>query len=250
MHAWADECGESWDLKIAEETFRKMFDIIVDKSPPSLIAMLHIVGDTLHSDNIKGMTSRSNNILDMDGRYAKMVRVTIHIVLNMINSLLHKHKKVVVNIDRGNHDDVGSIWLVEVVLQVYKSNPRVEILDSQSPIHIYEFGKVLIASHHGHTMKMSDLPIIVASDYAQEWGRTKHRYGLTGHVHNDATLSQHGKEYTGMYVESLRTLAAKDAYATWAGYRSKRDTKCIVYHKELGEIERYTASIDALLLQC
>lgn len=249
MRAWMEECGENWDLKIAEETFRKMFDIIVDKSPASLVAILHFLGDTLHYDNMMGITARSGNVLDCDGRYPNMVKVTTYIIINMINSLRQKHKKVVVNIDRGNHDDIGQIWLVEMLLHLYKNNPNVEIIDTPAPIHIYEFGKVLIASHHGHTMKMKDLPITVASDHPEAWGRTKHRYGLTGHVHHDATLSLHGQEYTGMYVESLRTLAAKDAFATWGGYRSKRDTKCIVYHKELGEIERYVASIDALLLQ-
>jgi hypothetical protein len=98
-------------------------------------------------------------------------------------------------------------------------------------------------------MKMDQLPITIASDYAEEWGRTKHRYCLTGHIHHDSKVKKVGQEYTGMYVESFRTLAAKDSYATWGGWRSKRDTKCIVYHRELGEIERYTASVDSLLLQ-
>lgn len=247
--AWAEECGEDWDLKIAEETFRKMTDIIISKGPASSVGMLEILGDTLHYDNMAGMTARSGNILDTDGRYPKMVQVTTYIILNMINSLLQKHEKVVVDIVRGNHDDVGSCWLTEVIKQVYRREPRVEIIDMQGPIHIYEFGKVLIASHHGHTIKMDNLPITVATDFAEAWGRTKHRYGLTGHIHHDSKLQQIGRENPGMYVESFRTLAAKDSYATWGGWRSKRDTKCIVYHSELGEIERYTASADALILQ-
>lgn len=249
MLAWADECGDNWDLKIAETTFRKMFDIVVTKAPPSKVALLEILGDTMHYDNIEGMTSRSRNILDTDGRYPEMVRVCVHIILNMVNSLLNYHEKVVVDIVRGNHDDVGSIWLTELLQRVYSQNPRVEIVDQQGPIHVFEFGKVLICSHHGHTIKMDALPITIASDYAENWGRTKHRYCLTGHIHHDSQLKKTGQEYSGMWVESFRTLAAKDAYATWGGWRSKRDTKAIVYHRELGEIERYTASVDSLLLQ-
>lgn len=249
MLAWEDECGEAWDLDIAEETFRKMFDIVVQKSPPSKKAMLEILGDTLHYDNMAGMTSRSGNILDTDSRYPKMAAVCVRIVLNMINSLLQRHKEVVIDIVKGNHDDIGSIWLRELLIQVYKKDKRVTIVEGQGPIHIYEFGKVLIASHHGHTIKMDQLPITIASDYSEAWGRTKHRYCLTGHIHHDSKLKKVGLEYTGMDVESFRTLATKDSYATWGGWRSKRDTKCIVYHKELGEIERYTASADALMIQ-
>jgi hypothetical protein len=249
MLAWAKECGEDWDLEIAEEMFRKTFDVVVSKSPPSTLAVLSILGDTLHYDNLYGMTTRSGHVLDTDGRYPKMVAVCVRIVLNMINSLLQRHKTVTVDIVQGNHDDVGSIWLRELLLVVYNNNPRVTIVNQHSPIHIIEFGKVLLASHHGHTMKMDQLPITIASDYAEEWGRTKHRYCLTGHIHHDSKVKKVGQEYTGMYVESFRTLAAKDSYATWGGWRSKRDTKCIVYHRELGEIERYTASVDSLLLQ-
>ena len=249
MLAWAEECGENWDLNIAEETFRKMFDIIVSKSPPSKLALLEILGDTLHYDNLEGMTSRSGNILDTDGRYPEMVRICTLVVLNMVNSLLQHHEEVIVDIVRGNHDDVGSIWLTELLIKVYENNPRVQVLNQQGPIHIVEFGKVLIASHHGHTIKMDKLPIIIASDYPEAWGRTKHRYCLTGHIHHDSKLVQQGREYAGMCVESFRTLATKDSYATWGGWRSKRDTKAIVYHKELGEIERYTASVDSLLIQ-
>ena len=249
MLSWAAESGENWNLKIAEDVFRKMFDVIISKAPPSKIAMLEILGDTLHYDNIAGMTARSGNILDTDGRYPEMVRSCVNIVLNMINSLLNYHETVIVDIVRGNHDDVGSIWLAELIQKVYGKNPRVQLLDQHGPIHIYEFGKVLIASHHGHTMKMEKLPITIASDYPEAWGRTSHRYCLTGHIHHDSKQKAMGKEFTGMWVESFRTLAAKDSYAAWGGWRSKRDTKAIVYHKELGEIERYTASVDSLMLQ-
>ena len=249
MLAWAAESGEDWDLKIAEDTFRKMFDIIIAKSPPSKLAMLEILGDTLHYDNIAGITARSGNILDTDGRYPEMVRVCTNIVLNMVNSLLNYHEGVVVDIVRGNHDDVGSIWLTELLMKVYENNPKVKIIDQPGPIHILEFGKVLIASHHGHTMKMDQLPITIASDYSEAWGRTRHRYCLTGHIHHDSVIKKVGQEFAGMTVESFRTLAAKDSFASWGGWRSKRDTKAIVYHKDLGEIERYTASVDSLLIQ-
>lgn len=249
MLAWSKECGDNWDLKIAESTFTNMFDIIMQKTPPSKVALLEILGDTLHYDNLAGITARSGNVLDVDGRYPQMIKVCTNLILNMINSLLRYHEKVVIDIVRGNHDDIGSIWLAELLLRVYQENPRVEVLDQHGPIHILEFGKVLIASHHGHTMKMDQLPITIASDYPEIWGRTKHRYCLTGHIHHDSRLKREGQEFTGMYVESFRTLASKDSFATWGGWRSQRDTKAIVYHKDLGEIERYTASVDALLLQ-
>ena len=86
---------------------------------------------------------------------------------------------------------------------------------------------------------MDRLPGVMAADKAKDWGETEFRYWLTGHIHHDSK-----KEFPGVMVESFRTLAARDSYATAGGWRSGRDTKCIVYHKEYGEIERHSVNIN------
>jgi hypothetical protein len=103
------------------------------------------------------------------------------------------------------------------------------------------FGKVLIASTHGDTVKHAQLPGIMAADRPEDWGQAKHRYWYTGHIHN-TTVS----EFPGVVCESFRTLAAKDAYAAGHGYRAGRDMRCIVHHKEYGEVARYRCDISML----
>lgn len=78
----------------------------------------------------------------------------------------------------------------------------------------------------------------MAADRAQDWGASTHRYWWIGHVHHQSL-----KDYPGVTVESFRTLAAKDSYAHWGGYRAPRDMKCIVLDIEDGEVFRHTASI-------
>ncbi len=238
MLAWEDECGESWDLKIAEKVFIDIFDRVVKVAPRSKECLIINLGDFFHYDNMEGTTSRSGNRLDVDGRYAKMVQVGVKIIRRMIESALEHHDIVnVINVI-GNHDDVGSLFLSVCLKNVYENEPRVIIHDRPSPFHYYQFGKVLIGTHHGHTCKMDKLPGVMAADMPNEWGTSRFRYWLTGHIHHDSK-----KEYPGCMVESFRTVAAKDAYATYGGWRSGRDTKAIVYHKEWGEIERHTINI-------
>jgi hypothetical protein len=97
------------------------------------------------------------------------------------------------------------------------------------------FGKCLLGAHHGDRVKMQDLPLLMAVDRPVDWGQTEFRYISTGHIHHDVV-----KEVQGVRVESLRTLAGKDPYHAFKGYRSLRDTRCVVYHEDYGEIERYT----------
>jgi hypothetical protein len=46
------------------------------------------------------------------------------------------------------------------------------------------------------------------------------------------------KEHPGCDVEVHRTLAGTDAWHAGKGYRSKRDMQVIVYHRDLGEVQR------------
>jgi hypothetical protein len=89
---------------------------------------------------------------------------------------------------------------------------------------------------------MDKLPGVVAALFPEQWGRTSFRIGLTGHVHHDQR-----KEYNGMTVESARTLSARDAYAAAHGYQSLRDMKCLVLHKDHGEVERHTVNPGMLI---
>jgi len=238
MLAWDNISGEEWNLKIAEDVFIKLFDRIVKSTPNCKKAVILNLGDLFHYDNIEGMTSRSKNLLDKDGFYPQMVQIAVKIVRRLIESALSHHEIVeVINLP-GNHDDVGSVFLTIFLKHVYEDCPRLIINESFSVFHYIQFGKTLIGAHHGHSCPMDRLPGVMASDKAKEWGESKFRYWLTGHIHKDMK-----NEYAGCTVESFRTLAAKDSYAATNGYRSGRDIKSLIFHKEYGEIERHTVSI-------
>ena len=241
MLSWWRETGQSWDLDIAEEKMLSVFSRAVGSAVPTKLGLIVNLGDFFHSDNMEGVTARSGHHLDVDGRYAKMVRVGVKIIRTMINEALKKHEQVKVISATGNHDDVSSQFLQVLLKNVYDNEPRVIIDDSPVPFHYHRHGKVLIGVHHGHSCKMERLAGVMATDMAKDWGETEFRYWLTGHIHHDSV-----KEYAGVKVESFRTLTAKDSYATWGGYRAGQDMKVITYHKDHGEIMRVTFNINTV----
>lgn len=238
MMSWEPETGMDWDIKIAKQKFTSVFDRLVKTAPPCKQALIVNLGDYFHADNMEGVTSRSGHHLDLDGRFVKMIEAGMFIMRRMIESALEHHEKVTVINDIGNHDDTGAPWLSVALSALYENNDRVEVMISRAPFQYFEFGKVLIGSHHGHTCKMQNLPAVMAADQAKAWGRTEYRYWLTGHIHHDSM-----KEFPGVKCESFRTLAAKDAYAAWGGYRAGQDCKCLIMHPEFGEIERHTVNL-------
>lgn len=235
MAAWAEECGEDWDLEIARTVQCQAMDDLVQRMPRTEKATIINLGDWHHADNMEGVTSRSGNSLDMAGRYAKMVDVGIVVMRQCIESALGKHKTVHVINQIGNHDDTGAIWLARVIAHMYAGDKRVTVETSPSVFNYFSFGSTLVGIHHGHTTKAVNLPGVMATDRPLEWGHAKHRYWWCGHVHH-----QKVQEFPGVIVESFNTLAAKDAYAAEHGYRAQRNMKGIVLDAELGEIERHT----------
>jgi hypothetical protein len=237
MRAWDEETGKNWDLKIAERVQCQAMAALVNGAPPARSATIVNLGDWFHFDNSEGTTARSGNVLDRDGRYAKMVRVGIKVMRQCIESALNKHETVhVINVI-GNHDDTGAVWLSAALAHMYENEPRVTIDQSPAPFHYFEHGKTLVGCHHGHTCKGDKLPGVMAADRPQAWGRTEHRYWWLGHVHHQSV-----KEFPGVTVETFNTLAANDAYAAYGGWRSRENMKMIVLHDEFGEVARNTVN--------
>lgn len=241
MYAWHEETGADYDIKIANRLLTSAAKHLVDAAPESDTAMIVNLGDFFHVDNLKNETSRSGNTLDVDTRYAEMIRSGVRMLRTVIETALTKHKTVHVVCATGNHDDVGSLWLSLTLSEFYASNPRVRINASPSKFHYHRHGKVLIGVTHGDTGKPEKLQGVMAADRASDWGATEFRYWLTGHVHNRRVI-----EFPGVVWETFRTLAPGDAWSHAAGYRAGRDMTAIVFSEQYGEIARHRFDVAML----
>lgn len=238
MRSWSPETGHDFDLEIAEANLVTATDHLVGLSPPSKEGLIVNLGDYFHSDNQQNRTARSGNALDVDGRYAKVIRVGVRIMRRLIDRALEKHRHVTVICAIGNHDDHSALWLALCLENYYSREPRVTINPSPAAFHYYRFGECLIGVTHLHTVKPDKLPGIMANDRKEDWGETSWRTWLTGHEHHERV-----KEYPGCTVETFRPLAPPDAWAAAAGYRADQDMRLDVLHRKWGRINRYIVGV-------
>lgn len=241
MYAWAEEAGDDFDLEIATADLCAAVDRLVKSAPSSQECLIANLGDYFHADNSLGETMRSHHKLDTDTRWAKVLLAGLKAMRQCIASALTHHEKVTVINAIGNHDDHSSMFLTIALKNIYENEPRIHIIDNPTIVHYYTFGNSLIGVHHGHTIKPDKLPLIMATDRPEDWGRCKHRLWLCGHLHADIL-----REYQGVKVETFRTLSARDAWAASMGYKSGRDMKALIIHPEWGEVARHIVSIDML----
>lgn len=238
MRAWHEETrSESYDLDIAEQIWTDWFAAAVEMAPDASTAVLAQLGDLLHYDSMLAITPTSGHILDADSRLQKMIRVVIRVLRRTIDALLEKHDRLHIVMAAGNHDPASSAWLREMLAAMYEHEPRVSVDDTPGLYYAYEFGNVSLFYHHGHRRKIAEVAETFAASFREMYGRTRHSYGHTGHLHKGGL-----DERSLMPIEQHRTLASPDAYAAGGGWLAGRDAKVITYHKEFGEVSRLTLS--------
>lgn len=241
MLSWDEETGENWDLAIAEDLVIRWFEQAVALSPNAETAVFAQMSDFLHFDGMDAVTPASKHLLDVDTRFAKLVRAAIRVLRRIIDMLLNKHLNVHIIMADANHDPVSQIWLREWFAVLYENEPRVMIDQSPNPYNAYEFGKVMLGFHHGHKRKVTNVTEVFAAQFREMFGRTKYAYVHTGHLHHIDV-----KENNLMIVEQHRTLAPGDAYSARGGWLSGRDAKVITYDNRYGEVSRLTINSDML----
>jgi len=241
MYAYARETGNDFDCDIAQASLFGAVDKLCEIAPPTETAIILSVGDTFHADTSDNRSLNSGHSFDVDTRWQRVLEIGVLTFKRCIDRALQKHKTVIFRGMSGNHDYHTSQMLNLCLSLYYENNPRVIVDTSPSYFWFYRFGKVLLGSTHGDSVKPEKLPAIMADEVAEDWGASEHRYWYTGHIHTKNKI-----EFRGCVWESFRTLAGRDAWHAKMGYKAGRDLYAIIHHKDFGEVMRHRVDIRML----
>ena len=238
MRAWKDEAGEEYSIEIAAQRLLEASSMLINAAPYTDRAIILNLGDTLHQNDSKNMTPTSNHILDVDGRFGQAAMSAVRSHVTMIEAAKAKHKHIDVVILAGNHDPDFTHMLAIALVMKYEEDERVTVHWNPAKLWVWEFGRNMLAAHHGDKTKPERLAMQVADVHAPMWGRTYWRYLDSGHIHQDSS-----RDIGGIFFESHRAITTRDAAASGFGYTGRSTMKCITVHRVRGEVMRYTASI-------
>jgi len=233
LMAWGRETGEDYDTATAAKRLREWVGRCVASSPNSHTGVILSVGDFYHADDQTNQTPASRHQLDVDTRHYKTLDAGIAALDACVMMALDKHKKVIVRILAGNHDPHSSMALTFAMAERFRDNPRVEVVKEPSPFWSMEWGKCMLAATHGEKAKPDRIVHFMADEFAEVWGRTRHRFLFTAHFH-----SLKAQDIGGVQHEQLRAMTARDAYAYSSAYSARAQLQAITYHKDDGEVQR------------
>ncbi len=227
MRAWGEETGgDDYDIRLSASDLHMAVGNVMALSPDSEEAILLIGGDFFHGDDNTNQTPRSGHPLDVDGRHFKVLDTGIEVVAGTIDRIAAKHRRVKVRVLRGNHDEHSHMVLTLALAQRYRGHDRIVVDKSPRDIFMHQWGKCLIAAHHGDKAKPERLAMILA-EICPFWSESPHRIVFTGHKHH-----QQSNDFPGIIWEQLRAFCPPDAYG--AQFAPKRAMHALTFNRRTG----------------
>lgn len=228
----------NYDLKIAKDWFETSISYLVERSPDSEVAVITDLGDFLHSNDDSNRT-KHGNILDVDQRHSKIVRIAFESTRGMIEKALNKHKLVYFYSVPGNHSEYMPVYLKEFLRAWFRDNKRVIIPEGNCAQQYHIFGSNIIGFTHGHELKPERCSETVIADNKDVFSKSNHCYMHFGHFHSYRAFNT-----PLVNIEIHNNMPPRDRWAESMGYRGNIGvSKAIVYHKEFGELNRITFNL-------
>lgn len=240
------ETGESFDLDIADREYRDALRQLTSFTPNTPASTVLFLGDFFHTNTQLPLTPRSSHLLDVDGRWRKVLLYGSRFACFTIEQVAANHWDTEVVTLPGNHDPDAARAL-DVALEmrygdVFNTNERrlegVTVKGTWGHHWFRRWGATLVGATHGHTLKPPAMATLLAEERPEDWGKSVHRHFLFGHVHHETS-----RRIGSVRVESFGAPCARSTFEAAAGYASRRTLTALVYHRKLGEIARYTVPL-------
>tara|TARA_R100001443_G_scaffold113217_1_gene127606 strand:+ start:1497 stop:2747 length:1251 start_codon:yes stop_codon:yes gene_type:complete len=167
-------------------------------------------GDLINMDTFNGTTT-SGTPLDNCTRATNAYIQAFDAMHWAINVLVNHCNKLVVVYIPGNHDRLSSYHLVHALSKSIDSE-QIEWDAEYAERKVHVWGNNFNAFEHGDAVS-KNTPIVYATEFALDWGRTKNRTLFTGHFHQNKKIEYiTTSETTGFIHKTLPSLSKTDYY--------------------------------------
>ena len=252
--AWREETPSSYDISHATDLFNASLDFLLHRalllSEGQIGRILFIVGnDVSHIDSKKGQTTLGTQ-MDVDTRYIKIYRRIIEVHRRAVE-ILRQVAPVDIIVVPGNHDELTAFHLGTILETAYENHPDVTIDNRASMVKYYEFGVNLFGFTHGDAEAVAELPLRMAREQPEAWGRCSSREWHIGHLNKSEKWEARSRRSEqdlfsdkGIRVRRLTSMSGHDAWHTKHAYMDRRACEAFVFHRTAGFTDQLNFNID------
>lgn len=230
------EVGEAYNNQIAVQ--RALFGVkgILQKVSSFKIDKILFIGgnDILHIDSPKRETT-SGTKQDTDGMWHTNFLIAKQLYVDILEILITV-ADVHFCFNPSNHDYASGFFLSQVIEAYFKNCENISFDSTIAHRKYFKYFKNLIGTTHGDGAKMTDLPMLMATEMPKEWSETEHRYVYVHHLHH-----KWSKDVFSVCVEGLRSPSGTDSWHHRNGYEhAPKAVEGFLHCKENGQIARIT----------
>jgi hypothetical protein len=211
---------------------------LIENIKPDVNTIIFPVGnDFFNSDGASSKTTKGTqqfNKVSWDVAFKEGYKL----IISAIDILVDNGYDVFVPIVQGNHARATETYLGFVLDAYYHNNNNVTIDADYKVIKTYSHGTTLLAFSHGE-LKSHNAPLILATEFPEQWGKSKYREILCGHIHMAKT-----NEYNGVRVRFLPSLVKSNEWHKLEGYSHLSASQMLYYDTERGFIGLDEINID------
>lgn len=241
------ETGERYNIDIAKQRFIESVKYLALKSYQCYGIkkfILSTLGDTLHIDSLKSTTT-AGTYVESDTRASKVFQTALDVITEAIDILKQYAPEVeFININ-GNHCELSEQHLGIAIKAYYRNDKQVEV-DSEPKNRKYRLiGENFLTWNHGDT-NATTLPLTVATEQSELWGKSKFRLIQLGHLHSTKKrVYQAEDEYNGVIVRHFSSLSGTDSWHDKNNFKGsqKRGTALVFSDKEIGIIGEFYKTV-------
>jgi len=216
--AWGLESGNNYDVKVAERLYRYAIEKALERTAHYKVdRFLFPVGNDFF--NVNGMAAMTFNGTPQqeDLRWKKTFSRGWKLVKDSIERLAEVAPVDVIVIP-GNHDFESAFYLGEVLSAVFSKDKRINVDNSPPVRKYYHWGSNLIGFTHGKDEKITDLPLIMATE-DRRFSASRNCEWHIGHTHRKKEYSfVTAVDNKSVLVRILRALTYTDQWHHQNGY--------------------------------
>lgn len=237
----AVETNSDYDLQIAEQCFRGATDHFLEKmSRDPIEKIVWPVGhDAMHFSTQQNSTP-SGNPMDVSGRYFEVYECLMQNYVWAIERSLEVAPVEFYYLP-GNHDPLVSFHAARELAAYFRHQKHVTFNIGPKTRKYIEYGINMIGWSHGNREDIKTLPVLMAKEEPEIWGRTRQREIHIGHKH---LLKIWAESFAGIRVRILGSMSGHDAWHYGEGYQDRRTSECFIWNYEHGEAAHYNFNIN------
>ena len=180
------------------------------------VIMVGVGSDYFHVDNEAGTTS-GGTPQDRDGNPLDIIETGCEMMVEYVD-MLRAVAPVELVLMAGNHDHLLGYCLLLYLSAYYHGVEGVTVRRTADPRQYVEYGSTLLTFVHGDAVhRTGDIARLAAVEAREQWGRTRHRVALTGHLHYEKM-----EDDRGFVRYQMPSLSGTDRWHTRHGYVGSR----------------------------